>query len=99
MKTTRIGRRDGAAPSMARLTAAPAPGKGARQGEHAPRAMKVLTVVGNRPQFIKSGPVSVAVREAGIDEVVVHTGQHYDHVCRRSSSTSSASRSPAIGST
>jgi UDP-GlcNAc3NAcA epimerase len=35
-------------------------------------------VVGNRPQFIKSGPVSVAVREAGIDEVVLHTGQHWD---------------------
>jgi UDP-GlcNAc3NAcA epimerase len=35
-------------------------------------------VVGNRPQFIKSGPMSVALREHGIDEVVVHTGQHYD---------------------
>jgi UDP-GlcNAc3NAcA epimerase len=41
-------------------------------------AVRVLSVVGNRPQFIKSGPVSVALREAGIDEVVVHTGQHYD---------------------
>ena len=41
-------------------------------------AVKVLSVVGNRPQFIKSGPVSVALREAGIGEVVVHTGQHYD---------------------
>ena len=40
--------------------------------------MKVLSVVGNRPQFIKSGPVSVALRDAGIDEVVVHTGQHWD---------------------
>src|ERR1700751_4722518 len=40
--------------------------------------MLVLSVVGNRPQFIKSGPVSVALREAGIDEVVLHTGQHYD---------------------
>jgi UDP-GlcNAc3NAcA epimerase len=40
--------------------------------------VKVLSVVGNRPQFIKSGPVSVALRERGIDEVVVHTGQHYD---------------------
>jgi UDP-N-acetylglucosamine 2-epimerase len=40
--------------------------------------VKVLSVVGNRPQFVKSGPVSVALREAGIDEVVVHTGQHYD---------------------
>jgi UDP-N-acetylglucosamine 2-epimerase len=40
--------------------------------------VKVLSVVGNRPQFIKSGPVAVALREAGIDEVVLHTGQHWD---------------------
>ena len=38
----------------------------------------MLSVLGNRPQFIKSGPVSEALREAGIEEVVVHTGQHYD---------------------
>jgi UDP-GlcNAc3NAcA epimerase len=37
-----------------------------------------LSVVGNRPQFIKSGPVSVALRAAGLDEVVLHTGQHWD---------------------
>ena len=40
--------------------------------------MKVLSVVGNRPQFIKSAPLSVALRDAGIDEVVLHTGQHWD---------------------
>ncbi len=40
--------------------------------------MRVLSVVGNRPQFIKSGPLSVALRDVGIDEVVVHTGQHWD---------------------
>jgi UDP-GlcNAc3NAcA epimerase len=40
--------------------------------------VKVLSVVGNRPQFIKSAPLSVALRERGIEEVVLHTGQHYD---------------------
>src|SRR3954462_4746264 len=40
--------------------------------------MRVLSVVGNRPQFIKSAPLSLALRAAGIDEVVLHTGQHWD---------------------
>lgn len=40
--------------------------------------MKTLTVVGNRPQFVKAAPLSAALRAAGIDEVVVHTGQHWD---------------------
>ena len=40
--------------------------------------MRVLTVVGNRPQFVKAAPLSVALREAGLEEVVVHTGQHWD---------------------
>jgi UDP-N-acetylglucosamine 2-epimerase len=40
--------------------------------------VKVLTVVGNRPQFVKSAPLSIALREAGVEEVVLHTGQHYD---------------------
>jgi UDP-GlcNAc3NAcA epimerase len=42
------------------------------------RRVKVLSVVGNRPQFIKSAPLSVALRGAGIDEVVLHSGQHWD---------------------
>ena len=40
--------------------------------------MKVVTVVGARPQFIKAAPLSVALAEAGHREVLVHTGQHYD---------------------
>ena len=40
--------------------------------------MRVLSVVGNRPQFIKSAPLSAALRDAGIEETVLHTGQHYD---------------------
>src|SRR3954471_20542012 len=40
--------------------------------------MRVLSVVGNRPQFIKSAPLTLALRDAGIDEVVLHTGQHWD---------------------
>ena len=40
--------------------------------------MRILSVVGNRPQFIKSAPLSLALRNTGIEEVVLHTGQHYD---------------------
>jgi UDP-N-acetylglucosamine 2-epimerase (non-hydrolysing)/UDP-GlcNAc3NAcA epimerase len=39
--------------------------------------MRVLTVIGNRPQFIKASAVSSRLR-AGGEEITVHTGQHYD---------------------
>jgi len=41
------------------------------------RRLKVLSVVGARPEFIQAAPVSRALR-ARHDEVLVHTGQHYD---------------------
>ena len=43
--------------------------------------MKIVTVVGARPQFIKAAAVSRVMRSdyvGKIDEVLVHTGQHYD---------------------
>jgi UDP-GlcNAc3NAcA epimerase len=40
--------------------------------------MRVLSVVGNRPQFVKSAPLSVALRARRVEEVLLHTGQHYD---------------------
>jgi UDP-GlcNAc3NAcA epimerase len=39
--------------------------------------LRVVTVVGNRPQFVKAAAVSHRLR-AVADEVLVHTGQHYD---------------------
>src|SRR5262245_14920907 len=40
--------------------------------------VRIVTVVGARPQFIKLAPVSRALERRSIEEYVVHTGQHYD---------------------
>ena len=62
---------------------------------------RVLHVVGTRPNFVKAAPVVAALRTTGHDQVLVHTGQHYDErMSRRRSSGSSAcpSRTPTWGS-
>jgi UDP-GlcNAc3NAcA epimerase len=42
--------------------------------------MRVCTVVGARPQFVKAAPVSRALAAGGHTEILIHTGQHYDRV-------------------
>ncbi|WP_324254681.1 UDP-N-acetylglucosamine 2-epimerase [Halomonas sp. KAO] len=40
---------------------------------------RILTIIGARPQFIKASVVSRAIAQTdGIEEIVLHTGQHFD---------------------
>lgn len=40
--------------------------------------MKVVSVVGARPQFVKLAPIAEAFAEASVEHMIIHTGQHYD---------------------
>ena len=43
-----------------------------------PQLMRILNVVGARPNFMKIAPLARALSGAGIEQYLVHTGQHYD---------------------
>ena len=40
--------------------------------------MKIATILGTRPEIIKMAPIIDEISKRGIDQIVLHTGQHYD---------------------
>ena len=40
--------------------------------------MKIATILGTRPEIIKMAPIIAEIAKRGIDQIVLHTGQHYD---------------------
>ena len=40
---------------------------------------EIITIIGARPQFIKVSTLSQQFALCGVEEIIVHTGQHYDN--------------------
>jgi UDP-N-acetylglucosamine 2-epimerase len=41
--------------------------------------MKIISVIGTRPEFVLVSPLDQKLRERGHQHIIVHTGQHYDY--------------------
>ena len=41
--------------------------------------MKIATIIGTRPEIIKMAPLLEKIEKLGLDNILVHMGQHYDH--------------------
>jgi hypothetical protein len=47
--------------------------------------MRIVSIVGAGPQFIKATAVSRRIRDKGLEEILAHTGQHYDSLAVKNS--------------
>ncbi len=45
----------------------------------AKKDLKTINIVGARPNFMKAAPIVEEMVNAGVKQILVHTGQHYDH--------------------